>query len=133
MIVVDTNVIASIWLPNNMDEWAYKVLKKDSEWIAPLLWRSEFRNVLSLYFRKNILELTSIWQILEEAEHFMNDNEFEVNSTQIMSLVTESSCSAYDCEFVALAEDFNIKLITFDKKIIKEFSDIAFSPQEFIG
>lgn len=133
MIVVDTNVIASIWLPNNMDEWAYKVLKKDSEWIAPLLWRSEFRNVLSLYFRKNILELTSIWQILEEAEHFMNDNEFEVNSTQIMSLVTESSCSAYDCEFVALAEDFNIKLITFDKKIIKEFSNIAFSPQEFIG
>jgi predicted nucleic acid-binding protein len=132
MIVVDTNVIASTWVPNDMDEWVYKVLKKDSDWGAPLLWRSEFRNVLSIYLRKGILELPLVLQAMEEAEQLMDSNEFEVNSAQVMSLVADSSCSAYDCEFVALADDLNVKLVTFDKKIIREFSEIAISPQEFV-
>lgn len=131
MIVVDTNVIASLWVPNDMDEWVYMVLKKDSDWMAPLLWRSEFRNVLSIYLRKNILELPVVLQATEEAEQLMVANEFEVNSTQVMSLVSDSSCSAYDCEFVALADDLNVQLVTFDKKIIREFPSIAISPKEF--
>lgn len=131
MIVVDTNVIASMWLPNDMDEWVYKVLKKDGDWIAPILWRSEFRNVLSLYLRKDILELPVVLQATEEAEQLMDASEFEVNSTQVMSLVSDSSCSAYDCEFIALAEDLNVPLVTFDKKIVREFPDIAISPKKF--
>lgn len=131
MIVVDTNVIASIWVSNDMDEWVYKVLKKDDDWIAPLLWRSEFRNVLSLYLRKDILELPVVLQTIEEAEQLMDANEFEVNSTQVMSLVSDSSCSAYDCEFVALADDLNVPLVTFDKKVLREFPNIAISPEEF--
>ncbi|WP_340104179.1 type II toxin-antitoxin system VapC family toxin [Rhodohalobacter sp. 8-1] len=131
MIVVDTNVIASMWVPNDMDEWVYKVLKKDDDWVAPLLWRSEFRNVLSIYLRKNILEFSVILQATEEAEQLMGTNEFEVNSTQVMSLVSDSSCSAYDCEFVALADDLNVPLVTFDKKILREFPDIAIHPKEF--
>jgi len=131
MIVVDTNVIASMWVPNDMDEWVYKVLKKDDDWVAPLLWRSEFRNVLSIYLRKEILDLSVVLQATEEAEQLMDTNEFEVNSTQVMSLVSDSSCSAYDCEFVALADDLNVQLVTFDKKIIREFPNIAISPEGF--
>ncbi len=50
MIVAHTNLIASFWVPSNMEQLAYRSLKKDPEWIAPLLWASEFRNVLSLYY-----------------------------------------------------------------------------------
>ena len=132
MIVVDTNVIASMWVPNDMDEWVYKVLKKDDNWVAPLLWRSEFRNILSLYLRREMLELSGVLQATEEAEQLMNTNEFEVNSIQVMSFVSDSSCSAYDCEFVALADDLNVQLITFDKKIIHEFPNIAIGPEEFV-
>jgi len=131
MIVVDTNVIASLWVPNDLDEWVYKVLKKDDGWVAPLLWRSEFRNVLSIYLRKDILEFSVVLQATEEAEQLMDANEFEVNSTQVMSLVSDSSCSAYDCEFVALADDLNVPLVTFDKKILGEFPNLAIHPEEF--
>ena len=131
MIVVDTNVIASMWVPNDMDEWVYKVLKKDDDWVVPLLWRSEFRNVLSIYLRKNILEFSVVLQTTEEAEQLMDTNEFDVNSTQVMSLVSDSSCSAYDCEFVALADDLNVPLVTFDKKILREFPSIAMHPEDF--
>lgn len=131
MIVVDTNIIASLWVPNDMDERVYMAFKKDNDWIASLLWRSEFRNVLSIYLRKNILELLVVLQAIEEAEQLMAANEFEVNSTQVMSLVSDSSYSAYNCEFIALADDLNIQLVTFDKKIIREFPNIAISPKEF--
>lgn len=133
MIVVDTNVIVSMWVPNNMGEWAYKVLRKDSEWIAPILWRSEFRNVLSLYLRKGILDLPELIRAMDEAEESMKSNEFEITSINVLSLVSKSDCSAYDCEFVSLAQELNTKLITFDKKIIREFPEIAVSPREFVG
>lgn len=133
MIALDTNVIASLWVPNDMEELAYQVLEKDPDWVAPLLWRSEFRNVLAVYIRADILEFSIALQAVEEAEQLMGSNEFEVNSTQVLSLVSDSSCSSYDCEFVALADDLNIKLVTFDRKIIKEFPEIAIHPEEFIG
>ena|SRR5680860_827358 len=115
-----------------MEELAYKVLEKDPDWIAPLLWRSEFRNVLAIYLRANILALPIILQVIEEAEQLMGSKEFEVNSMQVLSLVADSSCSSYDCEFVALADDLDLSLVTFDKKITKEFPDIAVPPNQFI-
>ncbi|MEX0773890.1 MAG: type II toxin-antitoxin system VapC family toxin [Balneolales bacterium] len=133
MIVVDTNVIASLWVPNDMDELVYKVLEKDADWIAPLLWRSEFRNVLSIYLRSDILTFPIVLQSIEEAEQVMDSKEFEVNSTQVLSFVSDSSCSSYDCEFIALADDFDIRLITFDKKIINKFPEIAMHPKQFIA
>jgi len=133
MIVVDTNVIAGMWVPNDTEEQIYKVLRKDSDWIAPLLWRSEFRNVLSVYLRKKIFDFSTVLLALEEAENLMKAGEFEVNSTQVMSLVFSSSCSAYDCEFVALANDLAIPLVTFDEKIVREYPDIAIHPETFIG
>lgn len=133
MIVVDTNVIASLWVPNDADEMAYKILEKDADWIAPLLWRSEFRNVLAIYLRADILNLSIALQAIEEAEQLMGSKEFEVNSTQVLSLVSDSSCSSYDCEFVALADDLDVKLVTFDKKILKEFPEMGVSPEDFIA
>lgn len=131
MIVVDTSVIASLWVPNDMEELAYKVLRKDPDWVAPLLWRSELRNVMALYLRKNILELSTVLQSMQEAEQLMKSNAYEVNSTQVLHLVQNSSCSSYDCEFVALADDLSVQLVSFDNQIGKEFPEVAVHPQTF--
>lgn len=131
MIFADTNLIASFWVPNDMEQLAYNSLKKDPEWIAPLLWASEFRNVLSIYYRKKVLDLSSIFQAIDEAEELMGSREFSINSNQVLTLMSESTCSAYDCEFVALASEFDIQLVTFDKKILTEFPTIAIHPKDF--
>ena len=133
MIVVDTNVIASLWVPNDMDALAYQLMETDPDWVAPLLWRSEFRNVAAKYLRADILAFPTIVEATEEAQSLMHDNEFEVNSTQILGLVAQSDCSSYDCEFVALAEDLETKLVTFDQKICDQFPKIAIHPEQFLS
>lgn len=132
MIVVDTNIIAYLYLESGRSLQVEQVLEKDAEWAAPLLWRSELRNVLALYIRKNLLSLDEAQQIMQEAMTLMKGREYEVVSFQVLELVTSSGCSAYDCEFVALAEDLGTELVTVDKKILKEFPQIAVSLDAFI-
>lgn len=131
MIVVDTNVISYLWLPGDFTAASEKVLRYDPNWVAPLLWRSEFRNVLSNYIRKNIITLEDSIYILNEAERQFEGSEFIVKNNDVMELITQSNCSAYDCEFVALAKDLKIKLVTSDKKIIKEFPKISIPLNSF--
>ena len=65
--------------------------------------------------------------------NLMNGREYEVASFQVLNLVSSSDCSAYDCEFVALAQDLDAHLITVDKKILSEFPSIAFELGKYIS
>jgi len=125
MIVVDTNIIAYLYISGERSLQAEQLLSFDSHWNAPILWRSEFRNILSQYLRREMLSIDEVLIIIQQAEKLLNDNEYEISSAHIMQLVNSSSCSAYDCEFVALAQYLDIPLITEDKKILQEFSNIA--------
>lgn len=132
MIVTDTNIIAYLYLEGERSAQVEKLLEKETQWAAPLLWRSEFRNVLALYMRKRNLSLEQAQQIMQEAMLLMQEREYEIVSSDVLELVTASGCSAYDCEFVALAEDLGISLVTVDKKILNEFSQIAVSLDDFL-
>ena len=132
MIVADTNIISYFLLPTPYSDLVDKLYKLDSEWIAPTLWKSEFRNVLALYLRKEIITFEKALQLQETAESSMADNEFDVSSAQVLALVDKSNCSSYDCEFIALAQYLNIPLVTQDKKVLREFPSISNSVADFI-
>lgn len=133
MIVVDTNVIAYLFLKGVHTEQAKVVLRKDPDWSAPLLWRSEFRNVLAFYLRQGLLALSQALQFMQEAELLMQGGEYEVASSLVLSLTASSRCSAYDCEFVALAQDLGVPLITSDARILAEFPSTASSLDDYIS
>ena len=132
MIIADTNIISYLLLPTRYSDSVDTLYKVDSNWAAPTLWRSEFRNVLTLYLRKQIITFEEALRLQEEAESLMSGSEFELSSSRILALANESSCSSYDCEFVALAQHLNIKLVTQDKKVLREFSDTAISVSDYL-
>jgi len=132
MIVADTNIISYLLLPTRYTESVDALYKIDSGWTAPTLWKSEFRNVLALYLRKNIITLDKALQLQEAAETIMAQNEFDVTSSQVLALVNESNCSSYDCEFVALANHLNTQLVIQDKKVLREFPSTAISIKDFL-
>jgi len=133
MIVVDTNIISYLLLPTSFTDSVESLYKSDPAWLAPRLWKSEFRNVLALYLRKNIITLEKALSLQEVAESIMAKNEYDVSSSQILALVNESNCSAYDCEFVALAHHFNVRLVTQDKKILSQFPESTFTLENYFS
>lgn len=132
MIVADTNTIAYLYLPTAQTDDVVSLLHKDHHWVAPLLWRSEFRNVLALYVRKGIIDLSTAIAMQSQAEQQLAENEYSVNSTDVLALASESGCSAYDCEFVYLAKSLDLKLITGDKKLIQMFPEIAMTAGDYL-
>lgn len=130
MIVVDTSIIAYLYLPTDLTGHAERLLEYDPEWAVPILWRSEFRNVLALYLRKELISLGEAVRIQEEAEALLKENEYVSISHDVLKLVSASSCSAYDCEFVALARSHAVKLVTMDRKILADFAETAISLQD---
>ncbi len=132
MIVVDTNLIGYLYLTSIHAVQVEQVFRKDPLWTAPILWRSEFRNVLVNYLRKKILRIDEAQQIMEAAMRLMYEHEYEVTSLQVLNLVVASTCSVYDCEFVALAKDLDSPLVTVDRQILLQFPDVAISPEKYL-
>ncbi|MBN2125985.1 MAG: type II toxin-antitoxin system VapC family toxin [Deltaproteobacteria bacterium] len=131
MIVVDTNVIAYLFLSSTQSLFAEHALQKDSEWAAPLLWRSGLRNVLTFYVRKNIIALKQAQRIMNSALEILWGREYEVSSIEVLRLASVSRCSAYDCEFVAAAEDLKVPLVTVDRQLLREFPSVAVALKSF--
>ena len=121
MIVVDSNVLAYLYLPGERTADAEALLEQDPEWAAPVLWRSEFRNILAGYTRRKTLTFAQACSLQSEAEDLLSGSEFEVDSRTVLELVRDSDCSAYDCEFIALAIKLDTKLVTADKKVLRAF------------
>ena len=125
MIVVDTNVIAYLWLPSAETARAERLLRSDADWCAPLLWRSAFRSVLTGFVRRGALSIDAALQTAADAEDHLRDREYAVPTDRVLRAAASSGCSPYDCEFVVLAEQLGVALVTADRQVLKSFPAIA--------
>jgi len=132
VIVVDTNVIAYLFLKGIHTKRAERALGLDPVWAAPFLWRAEFRNVLALYQRQGLLRLQGALQIAGQSEAFMKGREYFVAASQVLTLAANSRCSAYDCEFVALAQELGVPLLTTDRQVLSAFPNVSLSLEQFV-
>lgn len=131
MIVVDTNVIAYLLVQGERTDLAQDVFSRDDEWIAPPLWRSELRNVLSGYVRRKEFGIDGALEAMTVAQNVMGEVDYLPSSERVLELAVESGCTAYDCEFVAVAEELGVPLITSDRRILDGFPRIASSMETF--
>ena len=92
---------------------------------APPLWRSEWRNVLSTYLRRDLLQLPQAVALMHRAEVLLAGQDEPVASDQVLQLANRSRCSAYDCEFVAAAQQLGVPLVTEDRAVLVAFPDVA--------
>jgi predicted nucleic acid-binding protein len=121
VIVVDSNVVAYLYLPTEHTKRAESLLQREPDWSAPILWKSEFRNILAGYLRRGVLSFEQAFSVQREAEEMLSGFEYDVDSLAVLGLVRSSDCSAYDCEYVALAMQLDTQLVTMDKQILRAF------------
>jgi predicted nucleic acid-binding protein len=132
VIVADVNLVAYLLIEGEHTEASQSVLARDPEWAAPLLWRSEWRNVLAGYLRRGQLELSEVMERLALAEALLRGREFAVESERVMELVHRSSLSAYDCEYVALADQLGVPLVTNDARLVAAFPGRVVALGDFV-
>jgi predicted nucleic acid-binding protein len=132
MIVVDANLIGNLFIKSEHSSLTIQVFEKDPDWYAPILWQSEVRSIVTSYFQHNLLTLDQAFRVMDEAQGLMIDHERYISSSLVLELVGTSKCTSYDCEYVALAKEMNITLVTFDKQVIGAFPRIGLFPHDFI-
>jgi len=133
MIVADTNLLVHLFAHGPHTSEAEAVLIKDQSWAAPLLWRSEFRNALVGLLRRGDVTRQEADRLVEAAEGWMSGREFTVESRAVLRLAAESACSSYDCEFVVVAQELGVSLVTADRQLLKAFPETAVAPNAFIA
>jgi predicted nucleic acid-binding protein len=125
VIVVDCNVIAYLYLPSQYTRAAEALLERQSSWAAPVLWRSEFRNILTGFMRRGRLTFEQSYRVQRDAESLLEEGAYEVDSFSVLQLAQASKCSAYDCEYVALAMALEVTLVTMDKQLLRTFPTLT--------
>ena len=107
--------------------------RRDPAWAAPILWESELLNVLWKYLRRGDFGLDLAVRHFNLAQDLIGPRTYEIIPQQVLSLAASSGCSAYDCQYVALASQRGIKLVTHDKAVLKAFPDTALLPTDFLA
>jgi len=131
VIVVDNSVLVRFWLPGDFAELAEAAKERDGAWAAPILWRAEFRNVLAGYLRRKLLTEAEANAAYLNVQKDLGSQEYTVPTERIMKLVLASDCTAYDCEYVALAQDLGVPLVTTDELILRAFPKNAVPLEKF--
>jgi predicted nucleic acid-binding protein len=117
VIVVDANVLLYLLIPGKHTADAERWLEHDPDWAVPRLWRSEVRNVLATYLRAGRIEQAEALALFQRAVLIIGLEEYEVETVEVLRLAQASGCSAYDCEYVALAQFLDVPLVTADRKL----------------
>jgi predicted nucleic acid-binding protein len=134
MIVVDTNVVVHALVNGDADlagRQATEALRRDPEWAAPVLWRSEFCNVLGTQIRHGGLSPAKAASALADALVLLRPRERLVDPFAVLDMAVQSGCTAYDCEFVVLAGTLGVPLVTTDRAVLKAFPRVAVSLADF--
>ena len=132
MIVADSNLIAYLHLPGPKEGVAEAVLIKDSAWWVPPLWKSEFRSILFAYMRTQGLDEDTAAAHWANAMDHLGNTQMEPDPGSVLAKAATSKLSAYDAEFVVLAEELGAPLVTSDQQILRAFPQVSVSPEDFV-
>jgi len=127
-VVLDTNVLAALLLPSVSSLDLEVQLRLDEDWRVPPLWRSEFRHVLLKHVRADLMEPDLAIELWTKALERLELCEHLVLGDKVLDLAIRFGCSSYDAEYVVLAKELNCRLLTFDRKLLQLFPDVAVKP-----
>lgn len=131
MIVVDTNVITYLFIEGEQTIKAQQVLALDAHWVVPLLWKHEFLNVLTTFARQGGASLKQVEKVWDRAVEFFSEKEQQVEFHRALSLSLRYHLSAYDAQYLSLAESLRVKCVTEDRQILKAYPKLAISMEDF--
>ena len=128
MIVTDCTVIARLIMRAGDTGRVDSLFERDPEWTAPSLWQPEFASVLNKYERAGRLTHGGVAAMIRKALELFAQSTHHVSIARVLDTARRTGCSSYDSYYIALAEDLNLKLYTYDAEVLKKCPRLAELP-----
>jgi predicted nucleic acid-binding protein len=125
MIVVDANVVAYYVIEGEKTALARELMRREPDWRLPQLWRHEYLNVLATYTRQGGATLDQTRVLWRRAVELFGAREHATDAEAALSLAVQAPVSAYDGQYLALAQQLGTVLVTEDRRLLKAFPAIA--------
>jgi predicted nucleic acid-binding protein len=133
VIVVDTSILVSLVIEGDLTDTVMRLRKRDADWVAPILWRSELCNVLATHVRLSRVDLPDAIAHFRAADKAMRGMGYQVEPERVLRMASEHGLTGYDAEFAALALDLGVPLVTTDRELLNALPETATTPENFTG
>lgn len=117
MFVIDTNIIAPLYVRSARTDAVTKLFAQDQIWRTEPLALIELSNVLITYERARYITAATARDCLERAAAFLQPNLFRVSHQAALDAALRYGTTAYDARFLALADQLGSRLVTEDAKL----------------
>lgn len=134
MIVADANLWIALLLEHERSHVAQAVFDIDPEWHVPIVCLSEVRNAGLAYVRRELItpehlvDALGMWRGLARSSR-----RHDADDLLLVDRAVASGCTAYDCEYLVVAQVLDVPLLTWDKQVLRVFPDVAVTPEWFVG
>lgn len=117
MLVVDTNIIAPLYVRSALTDAVARLFAQDRIWRTEPLALIELSNVLITYERARYITAATARDCLNRAAAFLQPNLFRVSHEAALDAALRYGTTAYDARFLALAQQLSSPLVTEDAKL----------------
>lgn len=116
MVVIDTNILASLLIAGDRTGDAQALYRRDSDWKSEAFVLVEFSTILATYQRLGELDPDQAEGLMDEAQRCMQSL-ITVPHTTALRTAHKYLISAYDARFVATAQTLGTRLVAEDAKL----------------
>jgi predicted nucleic acid-binding protein len=114
VLLVDTNVIAPLYVRSARSHSVAQLFVRDAVWRTEPLALIELSNVLLSYERARYITTASARDCLRRAAAFLQPHLFRVSHEAALDAALRYSVTAYDARFLAAAQQLGSRLVTED-------------------
>jgi predicted nucleic acid-binding protein len=120
MIVVDANIIIYWAMDAPESDLVERLREHDPDWRTVPLWRQEFTSAMLTLMRARQVDVRQAHRAMERADVWASPREVAVSQIVVLHVALRDGISAYDAQYVALAESLSTRCATADKPLARK-------------
>jgi predicted nucleic acid-binding protein len=132
VIVVDANIVVGSVVDSDVSSKARRVASRDRAWILPPLWLYETTSSITTLVRAGALTAELARTALADARQLASDREVPVDQVDVLRVAIRFGISAYDAQYIALAEQYGVRCVTNDRELARRAPMLAVLMSEYL-
>lgn len=125
MVLVDTNVVAALWVQSDRTDRARRLLGRNSDWRTEAFALIEFASVMSTSVRNGLEAEFEALLRLGEAERFLGPGVVLASHRSSLSAAVAHGVAVYDARFLVVASELDVRLVTEDLKLRRAVPELT--------